>query len=404
MPRPHEDSARSRRRVGGWRSRREASVVVRSRGSAAMARRRRSSHSGPSYHQWPNSSVGGPGCGAVGFVGRLLLPRHVQPRHAVRAVGAERALGVEVAVPRVARVALRRGPDAVGHGEVTGVGHDVGVADEDAVAQDLVSAVVGDVGQRRSQRRGPARVHAQRRAGRVADPAAGAVAELRRPQADRAGTGPALVRREARGELGVEQGGVVEQRQVGMGGGTAEQLDHPAVGEVGPDREQAAGCLDLLVERQEVLVVAPVVVREVADRLVQPPVPALLLGTPHLPAQPRAEVTGEPRVADLRRDHRRHAEREDVGVTLVRQPAQDPRHRQPGVAPGLEQPLLTDGPDAVVGQPGQVGVQDEGDLAGHPWVAAAHGTRQTATRSSEASRSSSRTSKSSLVTACTRPR
>src|ERR1700749_1560846 len=90
---------------------------------------------------------------------------------------------------------------------------------------------------------------------------------------------------------------------------------------------------------------------------------------------------------------------------LTCQLAQHPQQRQVGRRPGLVQPLLTYRPAAVVGQPGQMGVQYQGEQTGH--LAAGrltHGRTAIATKSrlSSMSRSSaSTTTKSAEVTAAT---
>ena len=93
------------------------------------------------------------------------------------------------------------------------------------------------------------------------------------------------------------------------------------------------------------------------------------------PARGSAAATAPPRsgVCVARRTGRRAGrpapgvtpEREDVAVALGRKRVQLGDERDVGLDPGLVQPLLAERPDAVVRQPGQVGVQDEAEGARH---------------------------------------
>ena len=71
------------------------------------------------------------------------------------------------------------------------------------------------------------------------------------------------------------------------------------------------------------------------------------------------------RVVELRGDHRRHAQRDQPLPVLVGQRAQHPHQRQVGRRPRLVEPFLADRPAAVMGQPRQMGVQDQGEQPGH---------------------------------------
>ncbi len=89
------------------------------------------------------------------------------------------------------------------------------------------------------------------------------------------------------------------------------------------------------------------------------------------------------RVVELCGDHRRHAERDQVAAVLGGQRAQHPHQRQVGRRPRLVEPFLADRPAAVMGQPRQMGVQDEGEQPGYRASRAAgrHGRTAIATRS-----------------------
>ena len=71
------------------------------------------------------------------------------------------------------------------------------------------------------------------------------------------------------------------------------------------------------------------------------------------------------RVVELGGQHRGDAEGEQVAAALGGQPSHDVEHGEVGVRPRLVEPLLPDRPPPVVGEPGQVGVQDEGERP-HP--------------------------------------
>ena len=88
------------------------------------------------------------------------------------------------------------------------------------------------------------------------------------------------------------------------------------------------------------------------------------------------------------------------------QRAQHPHQRQVGRRPRLVEPLLADRPAAVVGQPRQVGVQDQGEQPGYRLVRRiAHGRTAIATRSRLSSMSrSSRVDQVEVVGGHRRPR
>ena len=71
------------------------------------------------------------------------------------------------------------------------------------------------------------------------------------------------------------------------------------------------------------------------------------------------------RIVELRGDHRRHAQRDQVTAVFGGQGAQHPHQRQVGRRPRLVEPFLADRPAAVMGQPGQVRVQDEREEPGY---------------------------------------
>ena len=81
--------------------------------------------------------------------------------------------------------------------------------------------------------------------------------------------------------------------------------------------------------------------------------------------QPVMHAVEAVRVVELCGDHRRHAQGDQVTAVLGGQRAQHPHQRQVGRRPRLVEPFLADRPAAVVGQPRQVGVQDEGEEPGH---------------------------------------
>ena len=80
--------------------------------------------------------------------------------------------------------------------------------------------------------------------------------------------------------------------------------------------------------------------------------------------QPVVHARQAVRVVELRGDHRRHAQRDDVPAVFVGQRAQHPHQRQIGRRPRLVEPFLADRPAAVMGQPRQMGVQDEREQPG----------------------------------------
>ena len=80
--------------------------------------------------------------------------------------------------------------------------------------------------------------------------------------------------------------------------------------------------------------------------------------------QPVMHARQAVRVIELCGDHRGHPQRHQVTAILVGQPAQHPHQRQVCRRPRLVEPFLTDRPATVVGQPRQVGVQDEGEEPG----------------------------------------
>ena len=67
------------------------------------------------------------------------------------------------------------------------------------------------------------------------------------------------------------------------------------------------------------------------------------------------------RVVELGGEHRRDAEGEDVAAAIGGEAAHDVEHGEVGVRPRLVEPLLPDRPPPVVGEPGEVGVQDEAE-------------------------------------------
>ena len=88
---------------------------------------------------------------------------------------------------------------------------------------------------------------------------------------------------------------------------------------------------------------------------------------PQLPVgQPVVHAGQAVRVVELGGDHRRHAQRHQMAAVLGGQRAQHPHQRQVGRRPRLVEPFLADRPAAVMCQPRQVGVQDEGEQPGRP--------------------------------------
>ena len=66
-------------------------------------------------------------------------------------------------------------------------------------------------------------------------------------------------------------------------------------------------------------------------------------------------------VVQLRGDHRCHAECHQMMTVFVGKCAQHPHQRQVGRRPRLVEPFLADRPATVMGQPRQVGVQNQGE-------------------------------------------
>ena len=85
-------------------------------------------------------------------------------------------------------------------------------------------------------------------------------------------------------------------------------------------------------------------------------------------AEPVVHAAEAVRVVELGGQHRGDAEGEQVATALGGQPSHDVEHGEVGVRPRLVEPLLPDRPPPVVGEPGQVGVQDEGERP-HPVTA-----------------------------------
>ncbi len=119
------------------------------------------------------------------------------------------------------------------------------------------------------------------------------------------------------------------------------------------------------------------------------------------PAVHPVEAVG---VVELCSDHRRHSEGDQTATVLGGQRPQHAHQWQIGRRPGLIKPLFSDRPAAVMGQPGQVGMQHEAELTGDRLRASAHGRTAIASRSrlSSISRPESSTmSKSAQLTAAT---
>lgn len=70
-------------------------------------------------------------------------------------------------------------------------------------------------------------------------------------------------------------------------------------------------------------------------------------------------------VVELGVDHRRHPEGDQPVPVLVGQRGQHLQQWQVGRRPRLIEPFLADRPAPVVGQPGQVSVQNKREQAGH---------------------------------------
>ena len=83
-------------------------------------------------------------------------------------------------------------------------------------------------------------------------------------------------------------------------------------------------------------------------------------------AEPGVHAAEAVRVVELGGEHGRDAEREQVAAALGGQPSHDVEHGQVGVRPRLVEPLLPDRPPPVVGEPGEVGVQDEAERPDGP--------------------------------------
>ena len=225
--------------------------------AAGSARNTRSSHTGPSYHQWPNSSVSnaaidvrGPAdafalggqppahhldevgdvpvdgmVSALGVVGRLVVRRHVAAGDPGRLEPGDVVVGVEVAVGGVAGIAGLRRPHPVADLQIASERDDVGVADRAAqrgvaVQRRTVDHEVPDTG------------------GGVVVLHAGRVCAFRRPDACRRvsqpllGVGQTLAQRELPQPR-------IEQRLERMRQRAAEQLDGVAVDQLAQQRAAA---------------------------------------------------------------------------------------------------------------------------------------------------------------------
>ena len=85
------------------------------------------------------------------------------------------------------------------------------------------------------------------------------------------------------------------------------------------------------------------------------------------PAEPPVVLAQAVGVVELRREHRRDAEREQVAAALGGEAAEHLDERQVGRRPRLVQPLLAHRPGAVPGDPRQVGVQDDAQRPDGGW-------------------------------------
>ena len=204
----------------------------------------------------------------------------------------------------------------------------------------------------------PVAVDSEWRDSGITDGAGRPVAELGRPQS----TGPArprVVRGDAGRELRVDHRRVRLEGQVGVGGRSGEQLDDACACEPVPDGEQATPLLHVGVVLAQEAEVPPPVGRERRHLRTHEVVPALLLAAPHRRRQPAGQLFGEPWVGELPGGRRGDAEGQQFTMTDVRESLQRPGDRKPRGAPGLEQPLLADGPDPVACEVWEMGVQDE---------------------------------------------
>ena len=149
----------------------------------------------------------------------------------------------------------------------------------------------------------------------------------------------------------------IQQRLEGMRQRTAEQLDGFTVDQFAQQRAATVPPQGgVVVERA--VGFGHLAKAELAQRF---PQGGCLLGAQLPVGQPVMHAGKAVRVVELRGDHRRHPQRHQMTAILVGQPAQHPHQWQVGRRPRLVEPFLTDRPATVMGQPRQVGVQDEGE-------------------------------------------
>ena len=275
--------------------------------------------------------------------------------------------GVEVAVCRVAGVAGLRRPDAVGDLEVSSESDHVAVADRPRRP--------GLAAQRRPVDHEPPDAR-----GRVVLFHTRRVAALRRPNPG----GPRPDPQRRVGQAGVQcelAHPRVQQRLERVGQRPAEQLDRRIVDQRTKDGGEAvppAGAQ--LLGRADG---GPVLGRrQLPQGRVASPQRRRVLGAQLPVAEPVVERADAVRVVELRGEHRRDAQRQQILTAFGGEPLEQVDHRQVGVRPRLVEPFLADGPAPVVRQPRQVAVQDEAEGA------FVHRRTATATRSRLASRSS----------------
>ena len=189
----------------------------------------------------------------------------------------------------------------------------------------------------------------------------------------------------------------IEQRLERMRQRSAEQFDGVAVDQLA---QQRAGTVPP--QRGELVELAVglgnLANTELAQRFRQR---RRLSGAEPPVGQPVMHARQAVRIVELRGDHGRHPERQQVPAVFVGERAQYADQRQVGRRPRLVEPLLADRPPTVMCQPRQMGVQDEGEKSGNRLC---HGRTAIATRSrlSSISRSpASVRSKSSAVTDAT---